>query len=147
MPLDNGLNVLTASYFLAFGCCADLHFRLTLFPFSTVYFYVTKSAIQLSCCWIPASNVYQSPHLMPHLYNHAHELLLDPWSDFSLDPPLPLILVSLRFDTAGDYGYVGSKYTSNAHVLRGNHLQAHVAVRELTTQIGIVSRTHRYAAI
>jgi len=58
-----------------------------------------------------------------------------------------LILVSLRFDTAGDYGYVSSKYTSNAYVLRGNHLQAHVAVRELTTQIGIVSRTHHYAAI
>jgi len=58
-----------------------------------------------------------------------------------------LLLVSLRFDTAGDYGYVGSKYTSNAHVLRGNHLQAHVAVGELTTQIGIVSRTHHYAAI
>ena len=57
------------------------------------------------------------------------------------------ILVSLRFDTAGDYGYVGSKYTSNAHVLRGNHLQAHVAVRELTTKIGIASRTHHYAAI
>ena len=38
------------------------------------------------------------------------------------------ILVSLQFDTAGDYGYVGSKYTSNAHVLRGNHLQAHIAV-------------------
>ena len=57
------------------------------------------------------------------------------------------VIVSLRFDTAGDYGYVGSKYTSNAHVLRGNHLQAHVAVRELTTQIGIVSRTHHYAAI
>jgi len=58
-----------------------------------------------------------------------------------------LILVSLRFDTAGDYGYVSSKYTSNAYVLRGNHLQAHVAVRELTTQIGIVSHTHHYAAI
>ena len=69
----------------------------------------------------------------------------------SLQPALSrdqsLLIVSLRFDTAGDYGYVGSKYTSNAHVLRGNHLQAHVAVRELTTQIGIVSRTHHYAAI
>ena len=81
-------NVLTASYFLEFGCCTELYFRPTLTPFSTVSFCVAKSGTQLSYCWISVSHVYQAPHSIPHPSSHAHELLFEPWSDFSLDPPL-----------------------------------------------------------
>ena len=32
----------------------------------------------------------------PHSYSHAHDLFVEPWSDFSLDPPLLLCTCACR---------------------------------------------------
>ena len=32
----------------------------------------------------------------PHPYSHAHDLFAEPWSDFSLDPPLPWLTLFLK---------------------------------------------------
>ena len=103
MPLASELKILTDSYFLAFGCCAECYLCPTLFPFSTVY--ICKEFIQLSCCCISASHDYQAPHIMPHPCSHAHELLVEPWSDFSLDPPLrdQFLLLSMKINYEENY--------------------------------------------
>ena len=43
-------------------------------------------------------------------------------------------------------GWKGLRYASNSHVQMGDHLRAHEAVCEFTTQIVIVVRIHQYTA-
>ena len=43
---------------------------------------------------------------MPHPYSHTHELLTEPWSDLSLDPPLVLRVVSSSKERRVDSAYV-----------------------------------------
>ena len=43
----------------------------------------------------PLSHVFTSPYLVPHPYSHTHELLAEPWSDFTLDPPLGISPLSI----------------------------------------------------